>query len=147
MANNKINERDYNLGAHMDEPVYDDVSAGYYTATILGLNYYDEINELDITLNIGGVPTVHIVTSAYMRHTINALKHQIGGAPSHREFLKKLIGKEVQLYLDYNEGVNSRGKYAIWTNIEYTSKEEREHRLAVEAAEAAKKAIANAPIR
>lgn len=147
MKTYEINNKDLILKDNMNTPVYAPLEVGDYTATIVGVRVDLEANALHITLNVNGVQIVHWVRSSYVKTTINSLARQVGGAPTLQEFLKNLIGKEVQMYLWYKEYVSDKGTYDEYTNIEYITKERREHREAYIAAETAKREAANKPIR
>lgn len=148
MKNYEIdNNKDFILADNMNTPVYAPLSEGDYIATIAGVQVDLEANELHITLNINDVQIVHGVRSNYIRKTIDDLARQVGGAPTLREFLKNLIGKEVAMYLWNRECVSVKGTYYECTNIEYITKERREHREAFIAAETAKREAANKSIR
>ena len=139
--------KDFILKDNMDAPVYAPLEVGDCTATIVGVRVDFEANELHITLSVNGVQIVHWVRSNFIRKTIDDLARQVGGAPTLQEFLKSLIGKEVAMYLWYRECVSVRGTYYECTNIEYITKERREHREAYIAAETAKREVANKSIR
>lgn len=147
MKTYETNSKDYSLAENMNTPVYAPFPEGDYIATIAGVQVDLEANELHITLNVNGAQVVHWVRSNYIRKTIDDLARQVGGAPTLREFLKNLIGKEVAMYLWNREYVSVRGTYYECTNIEYITKERREHREAFIAAEAAKREAANTAIR
>ena len=135
------------LKDNMNTPVYAPIAEGDYIATIAGVSVDFEANELHITLNINDVQIVHDVRSNFIRKTIDDLARQVGGAPTLQEFLKNLIGKEVAMYLWNRECVSVKGTYYECTNIEYITKERREHIKAFIAAETAKREAANKSIR
>ena len=141
------NIKDFILADNMNTPVYAPLSEGDYIATIAGIRVDLEANELHITLNVNGAQVVHWVRSSFIRKTIDDLAKQVGGAPTLQEFLKNLIGKEVAMYLWNRECVSPKGTYYECTNIEYITKERREHREAFIAAETAKREAANTAIR
>ena len=141
------NTKDFIIADNMDTPIYAPLEEGDYIATIAGVQVNIEANELHITLNINSVQIVHEVCSSFIRKTINDLARQVGGAPTLREFLKNLIGKEVAMYLWNRECISVKGTYYECVNIEYITKERREHREAFIAAETAKREAANKSIR
>ena len=146
-TSNENKNKDFILADNMNTPVYAPLAEGDYIATIAGVSVNFEDNELHITLNINGVQIVHKVRSNFVRKNIDDLARQVGGAPTLREFLKNLIGKEVSMYLWNRECVSVKGTYYECTNIEYITKERREHREAFIAAEAAKREAANTALR
>lgn len=147
MKTSETNSKDFSLKDNINEPIYTPLEVGDYIATIAGIRVDFEANELHITLNADGVQVVHWVRSNFVRKTIDDLARQVGGAPTLQEFLKNLIGKEVAMYLWYKEYVSVKGTYSECTNIEYITKERREHREAFIAAETAKREAANTSIR
>ena len=147
MKNYETNSKDFILADNLDTPVYAPLSEGDYIAIIAGVQVNLEDNELHITLNVNGAQVVHWVRSNFIRKTIDDLARQVGGASTLREFLKNLIGKEVAIYLWNRECVSVKGTYYECTNIEYITKERREHREAFIAAETAKREAANESIR
>ena len=120
---------------------------GFYKATITSVKIATDNSAIKLTLTNDKFEIVDTVSYDFVINTMDDIAEQLGLDYELNELLRKIKGKEVEFRLYYNEGVNARGKYARWTNFQYISKEVYEHRLEVEAAEAAKKAAANTAIR
>ena len=120
---------------------------GFYKATITSVTVATDGSAIKLTLSNDRFEITDTISYDFVLHTMEDIADQLNLDYELDELLKKIKGKEVEFRLYYNEGVNARGKYARWTNFEYILKDVYEHRLAVEAAEAAKKAEANKSIR
>ena len=120
---------------------------GFYKAVITSVQVATDGSAIKLTLTNDSFEITDTISYDFVIHTMDDIAEQLGLDSKLSDLLRKLKGKEVEFRLHYNEGVNARGKYARWTNIKYISKEVYEHRLAIEAAEAAKKAAANTAIR
>ena len=120
---------------------------GFYKATITSVQVATDGSAIKLTLSNDRFEITDTIGYDFVIHPMDDIADQLNLDYELSELLKKIKGKEVEFRLYYNEGVNARGKYARWTNFEYISKEVYEHRLEVEAAEAAKKAEANKSIR
>ena len=120
---------------------------GFYKATITSVKIATDGSAIKLTLTNDRFEITDTISYDFVINTMDDIADQLNLDYELSELLKKIKGKEVEFHLYYNEGVNARGKYARWTNVQYISKEVYEHRLAIEAAEAAKKAAANTAIR
>lgn len=120
---------------------------GFYKATITSVQIATDGSAIKLTLSNDRFEITDTISYDFVINTFNDIAGQLHLNYELSELLRKLKGKEVEFRLYYNEGVNARGKYAKWTNFEYISKDAYEHQREVEAAEAAKKAEANKPIR
>lgn len=131
----------------MDVQICGKPAEGFYRATIVSVKVATDGSAIQLTLSNDRFEITDTVWYDFVVNTFNDIAGQLNLNAKLSELLPKLKGKEVEFHLDYNEGVNARGKYARWTNIKYISKEVYEHQLEVEAEEAAKKAAANTAIR
>lgn len=131
----------------MDTRICGKPAEGFYKATITSVKVATDSSAIMLTLNNDQFEITDTISYDFVINTMNDIAGQLHLNAALSELLRKIKGKEVEFHLWYNEGVNARGKYARWTNFDYISKEMYEHRLAVEAAEAAKKAAANTAIR
>ena len=120
---------------------------GFYKATITSVQIATDGSAIKLTLTNNEFEITDTISYDFVIHTMDDIAEQLHLNAELSELLKKIKGKEVEFHLYYNEGVNARGKYARWTNVNYISKEVYKHRLEVEAEEAAKKAAANTAIR
>ena len=120
---------------------------GFYKATITSVKVATDGSAIKLMLSNDLFEITDTIGYDFVIHTMNDIADQLNLDYELSELLKKIKGEEVEFRLYYKEGVNACGKYARWTNLEYISKEVYEHRLEVEAAEAAKKAEANKSIR
>lgn len=119
----------------------------FYKATITSVKVATDGSAIMLTLTNDRFEITDTISYDFVIHTMNDIAEQLNLDYELSELLKKIKGKEVEFHLYYNEGVNARGKYARWTNVQYISKEVYKHQREVEAAEAAKKAAANTAIR
>lgn len=131
----------------MDTRICGKPAEGVYKATITSVQVATDGAAIKLTLSNARFEITDTISYDFVIHTMDDIAEQLNLDYKLAELLRKIKGKEVEFHLCYNEGVNARGKYARWTNIEYIPKEVYEHRRAVETAEAAKKAAANKPIR
>ena len=120
---------------------------GFYKATITSVKVATDGSAIKLTLSNNQFEITDTIGYDFVINTMNDIAEQLNLNYELDELLKNIKGEEVEFHLSYNEGVNSRGKYARWTNFKYISKEVYEHQLAVEAADAAKREAANASIR
>ena len=120
---------------------------GFYKATITSVKVATDGSAIKLTLTNDRFEITDTISYDFVIHTMNDIAEQLNLNYELDELLKKIKGEEVEFRLYYKEGVNARGEYARWTNFKYISKEVYEHRLEVEAIEAAKKAAANTAIR
>lgn len=131
----------------MDTRICGKPAEGFYKATITSVQIATDGSAIKLTLSNDNFEITDTISYDFVINTMNDIAGQLHLNAELSELLRKIKGKEVEFHLWYNEGVNARGKYARWTNVNYISKEVYEHRLAVEEAEAAKKAAANTAIR
>lgn len=131
----------------MDTQICGKPAEGFYKATITSVKVATDGSAIQLTLSNDSFEITDTIGYDFVINTFNDIAGQLNLNAKLSNLLPKLKGKEVEFRLYYNEGVNARGKYARWTNFQYISKEVYEHRIAVEEAEAAKKAAANKPIR
>ena len=120
---------------------------GFYKATITSVKVATDGSAIKLTLTNDRFEITDTISYDFVINTMCAIAEQLNLNYELDELLKKIKGEEVEFRLYYKEGVNARGEYARWTNFKYISKEVYEHRLEVEAIEAAKKAAANTAIR
>lgn len=120
---------------------------GLYKATITSVKVATDGSAIKLTLTNNQFQITDTISYDFVLHTMEDIAEQLNLDYELDELLKKIKGEEVEFRLYYKEGVNARGEYARWTNIKYISKEVYEHRLAVEATEAAKREVANTSIR
>ena len=131
----------------MDKRICGKPAEGFYKATITSVKIATDNSAIQLTLTNDKFEITDTVGYDFVINTFNDIAEQLHLNYELSELLRKIKGKEVEFRLYYNEGVNARGKYARWTNFQYILKDVYEHRLAVEEAEAAKKAAANTAIR
>ena len=131
----------------MDTRICGKPAEGFYKATITSVKVATDGSAIKLTLSNNQFEITNTIGYDFVINTMKDIAEQLKLDYELSELLKKIKGEEVEFRLYYNEGVNARGKYARWTNVEYISKEVYEHQREVEAAEAAKKAAANTAIR
>lgn len=131
----------------MDTQICGKPAEGFYKATITSVKVATDGSAIMLTLSNDSFEITNTINYDFVVNTFNDIAGQLNLNAKLSELLPKLKGKEVEFRLYYKEGVNARGEYARWTNFKYITKDDYEHRLEIEAAEAAKKAAANTAIR
>lgn len=131
----------------MDTQICGKPAEGFYKATITSVKVATDGSAIKLTLTNDNFEITNTINYDFVINTMNDIAEQLHLNAKLSELLPKLKGKEVEFRLYYKEGVNARGEYAKWVNFKYITKDDYEHRLEIEAAEAAKKAAANTAIR